>query len=236
MADAAVAVKRFWTDVTIVDQGGHGIALDGRPVRTPGRAPLAVPNTALADAIAEEWRAVGETVDPREMPLTGLANAAIDRIAPDPMAFASGIARYAESDLLCYRADGPLALVERQAAAWDPPLAWARARYDIHFVTTAGVMHVAQPEATVARLAEAIGARTPFELAPLSIVTSLTGSLVLALALAEQAIDADAAWRAAQVDEDWQREQWGDDALATQAVNARRREYDDAVRFFALLP
>jgi chaperone required for assembly of F1-ATPase len=228
-------MKRFWSDVGVMPGNGFGIALDGRPVRTPGREPLDLPSRALADAVADEWRGVEATIDPRAMPLTGLANAAIDRIAPDPAAFAAGLARYAESDLTCYRADTPAPLVQRQAAAWDPPLYWARRRYDVHFQVTAGVMHVAQPAATLVRLGEAIAARPPFELAALSIVTTLTGSLVLALALAERAMDADTVWQAAQVEEDWQREQWGDDALALQARDAKRREYDAAVRFHTLL-
>lgn len=228
-------MKRFWTEVTIADRDGLQILLDDRPVRTPGRAPLTLPTPALADALAEEWRAVDGAIDPRAMPLTGLANAAIDRIAPDVGAFVADLSRYAESDLLCYRADGPAPLIERQAAAWDPPLDWARRRYDIHFETTAGVMHVAQPAATVSRLGEAVAARSPFELAPLSILTTITGSLVLGLALAERAFDAEQVWAAAQVDEDWQREQWGDDTLATQSRDAKRREYDAAARFLVML-
>lgn len=233
MADAAGAMKRFWTEVEVVP--GFGIALDTRPVRTPGRTPLNLPTRALAESVADEWRRVESEVDPRAMPLTGLANAAIDRVAPDPGAFAAGLARYGESDLTCYRADGPLALVARQAAAWDPLLDWARGRYDVHFEVTRGVMHVSQPAATIARLGDAIAARAPFELAPLSIVTTITGSLVMALALAERAFGADTIWAAAQVDEDWQTEQWGEDTLAAQARDGRRAEFDAAVRFLAAL-
>ena len=169
------------------------------------------------------------------MPLTGLANAAIDRIAPDPAAFVAGLARYAETDLLCYRAEAPEPLVERQAALWDPPLAWARGRYDVGFEIVAGIMHRAQPPATVARLGEAIASRPAWELAPLSPIVTLTGSLVLALALAEAAIDPDEAWRASELDFDWQAELWGADPLAEAARLARRAEYDAAVRFLALV-
>ena len=133
-------MKRFWQTVSI--DADRVVQLDDRPVRTPGRVPLALPTSALAAAVADEWRAVGETLDPRAMPLTGLANAAIDRIGPDPHAFAAGLARYGESDLLCYRAIEPAPLVERQAAAWDPVLAWARGRFDIHVEVASGVMHV----------------------------------------------------------------------------------------------
>ncbi|MDP5277709.1 ATP12 family protein [Sphingomonas sp. DG1-23] len=226
-------MKRFWRDVTV--EPGNGIALDGRPVRTPGRAALAVPTGALAEAIAEEWRAVGDTLDPRAMPLTGLANAAIDRIAPDPAAFAAGLAKYGGSDLLYYRADEPAALVDRQAASWDPLLDWARGRYDIHFEPVTGVMHRAQPEATIARLAEAVAALDPYRLAGLSPVVTIGGSLVAALALIEDAATPEAVWHAAHVDEDWQAEQWGEDTLATQARAARRAEFDAAVRFLGLV-
>jgi len=225
-------VRRFWKQVTVED---GEIRLDGRPVRTPGRAPLAAPGPALAEAIAEEWRAVGETIDPRAMPLTGLANAAIDRIAPDPTLFAVELAKFGESDLLYYRADTPEPLVARQAALWDPLLDWARARYDAHFETVAGVTFRPQPEATVARLAEAVAARTPFELAGLSPVVTITGSLIAALALIEHGADAEAVWQASRLDEDWQEEQWGEDELATQARDARRGEFDAAVRFLEFL-
>ncbi|WP_375402689.1 ATP12 family chaperone protein [uncultured Sphingomonas sp.] len=222
-------MKRFWTEVTVGPD--RAVALDGRPVRTPGRVALALPTEALAAAVAGEWRAVGETVDPRAMPLTGLANAAIDRVAPDPAAFAAGLARYGESDLLCYRAAAPEPLVERQAAAWDPPLAWARGRYDVHLAVASGVMHVAQPPMAIQRLGEAIAARDAWTLAALSPVVTITGSLVLALALAEGAMTAEEAWAASIVDEEWQAELWGEDALATEARAARRAEFDAGVGF-----
>lgn len=225
-------MKRFWKEVTLED---NGIALDGKPVRTPGRAPLILPTAALADAVADEWRAVGETIDPRAMPLTGLANAAIDTIAPDPAKFAAGLAAYGESDLLYYRAELPEPLVERQRAAWDPLLDWARRRYDVHFETAAGVMHRAQPPATIARLAEAVAAQDAFHLAGLSHVVTVSGSLVAALALREGAVDADTVWHAAQVDEDWQAEQWGEDDLATRARDAHHADFLAGARFLSLL-
>ena len=228
-------MKRFWKTVSVEGtESGWEIRLDGRPVRTPGRVPLAVPTQAMADAIAEEWRAVGDDIDPREMPLTGLANAAIDRIAPDPRTFAAGLARYGESDLLCYRSDHPVLLRERQDRVWDEPLDWARARYDVHFEIVTGIMHRDQPQATLARLADAIAARDAFALAALNQVVTITGSLVLALALAERALDADAVWAAANLDEDWQIEQWGEDMFATQARAVRQADYDAAVRFLGL--
>ena len=226
-------MKRFWTDVAI--DANRVVTLDGRPVRTPGRVPLALPTDPLATLVAAEWRAVADTVDPRRMPLTGLANAAIDRITPDRDVFAAGLAAYGESDLLYYRAETPDPLIARQKAAWDPWLDWARARYDVHFEPTAGIIHRAQPSATIARLGEAVAALDSFRLGGLSPVVTITGSLVLALALIERAGDPDTIWAAAHVDEDWQAELWGADTLATQARANKRAEFDAAAAFLAAL-
>ena len=226
-------MKRFWTDVAI--DADRVVTLDGRPVRTPARVPLALPTAALAELVAAEWRAVPDRIDPRAMPLTGLANAAIDRIALDPAAFAAGLAAYGDSDLLYYRAESPDPLIARQVAAWDPWLDWARTRYDVHFETTAGIVHCAQPPATLARLADAVTALDAFRLAGLSPMVTITGSLILALALIERAGDPDTLWAAAHVDEAWQTELWGEDTLATQALANKRREFDAAAAFlFAL--
>ncbi|HEX8444494.1 MAG TPA: ATP12 family protein [Allosphingosinicella sp.] len=225
-------MKRFYREATAArTESGWEIRLDDRPVKTPARRPLRLPTAALAEAVADEWRAQGDKVDPRSMPLTGLANAAIDRIAPDPQAFARGLASYGESDLLCYRADGPEPLVRRQGGAWDPLLAWARNRFDIDFEVTTGVIHCPQPERTVEQLARAVSARDPFRLAALSPIVTISGSLIIALALDEQAVDLDTAWLAATVDEAWQAEQWGEDAEATVRMEARRWEFEDAHRF-----
>jgi len=226
-------MKRFYKVAAATPDGG--IALDGRPVRTPGRAPLVAPTAALADAIAAEWDAQGDQIDPRAMRFTGFANAAIDRIAPDLVTFAQGLSVYGESDLLCYRADGPAALVRRQAEAWDPLLGWAAKRYDVAFNVTAGIVHVAQPPATLERLAAATLARDAFALAGLSPLVTISGSLVVALAVAEEAVLVDEAWSAVIVDEQWQAEQWGEDALAVQALAARRDDFAAAAEFLALL-
>jgi len=230
-------VKRFWKAVSVApDQwGGHGLRLDGRPVRTPGRLPLIVPNAALAEAIADEWRNVTDEIDPRAMPLTGLANAAVERVARDPAPFIADIAGYGETDLLCYRAEAPDSLVARQAAVWDPLLDWARERYDIAFVVTTGIMHRAQPAATVTRLREAVTARDPFRLAALAPLTTIGGSLIAALALDEGAADVDTVWVATHLDELWQAEMWGDDAQAASARAARRRDFEAAAGFLRLL-
>jgi chaperone required for assembly of F1-ATPase len=236
LADAAGTMKRFYKEVEAkAADGGFAILLDGRPVRTPARGNLVLPGAALAGAIAAEWRAQGETIDPRTMPLTGLANAAIDRIAPDPASFARDLGRYAETDLLCYRADAPGALVARQAETWEPLLDWARGRYDIGFVVTEGIIHRPQPEATVRRLAEALAARDAFALAPMSPLVTISGSLVIALAVAEGAITPEDGFAAAHLDELWQAEHWGEDSLATQARLAREQDFRAAVAFLALL-
>lgn len=222
-------MTRFYTTV---DAGADGtIRLDGRPVRTPARALLTLPNAALAAAVAEEWAAQGDSVDPRRMPLTGLANAAIDRIAPDPAAFAAGLVRYAETELICYRADGPEPLVRRQADLWDPLLDWARGRYDAALAVTRGILPTSQSPEAVARLGQAVAARSPFVLAGLSPLVTISGSLVIALALAEGAIDVDRAWAAAQLDELWQAEQWGEDPLAKAGRDARQGDFVAAARF-----
>jgi len=229
-------VKRFWKDVTVGEEdGGWGVRLDSRPLRTPARAPLVVPTEALAEAIADEWRSIDGDVDPRAMPLTGLANAAIDRVAPKPEAFAAGLARYSEADLACYRAEGPRGLAERQEESWDALLAWARRRYDVDFATTSGIVHVEQPSATIERLAHAVASLDPFRLAGLSPLVTIGGSLAAALAVLEKAITLDAAWDSVSIDERWQLEQWGADAEAEAALENRRHDFLAAARFLELL-
>lgn len=236
MAHAAAAVKRFYKNAAVEPaEGGFAILLDGWAVKTPARTPLAVPTDALAQAIAGEWIAQGEKVDPRSMPLTGLANAALDRVAPDKETFARGLAVYGESDLVCYRAEGPQRLVERQAERWDPIIAWARRRYDIDLEVVCGVIHRPQARGTLDQLAQAVHARSPFELAGLSPLVTVSGSLVIALALAEGGINLETAWAAAALDEQWQAEQWGEDAEAAEALEARRRDFEAGYRFLTLL-
>lgn len=229
-------MKPFWKAVSVEPDGeGWGVRLDGRPVRTPARAPLLLPTEQLANAVADEWSSVGEEIDPRAMPLTGLANAAIDRVAPDREAFAAALAAYAEADLACYRAERPQALVDRQAESWDALLAWARRRFDIDFCTTVGVVHVAQPSATVERLSHAVAALDAFRLAGLSPLVTIGGSLIAALAVVEKAMTAEEAWHAVSVDERWQLEQWGADPEAEAAIANRRRDFLAAARFVELL-
>jgi chaperone required for assembly of F1-ATPase len=224
---AHAEVKRFWKTVTV--ESGT-ILLDNRLVKTPGRITLRLPTPQLADAVAGEWRAVGDAIKPHEMPLTGLANAAVER-APS----AEALAVYGETDLLCYRAENPPELAAREAEVWDPLLDWARARFDIAFTVTAGIVHKAQPPATVARLAKAVAAYDDFHRTALSSLVTIGGSLVVALMLAEGAITPDAAFDACHLDELWQAELWGEDWMATDARALRRADFNNAARFLTLL-
>jgi chaperone required for assembly of F1-ATPase len=229
-------VRRFWRQADVVQLGdGWGVTLDGKPVRTPARAAVEVPTEALARAIALEWNGVGERIDPGALPLTGLANAAIDRIATDRDTFVTGLANYAEGDLACYRAEGPPQLVARQAESWDALLGWARRRFDVDFRTTDGVMHVDQPAATVERLSHSLTILDPFRLAGLAPLVTIGGSLVAALAVLEGALSAAQAWDAVSIDDRWQLEQWGADAEAEAALANRRHEFHAAAQFLDLL-
>jgi chaperone required for assembly of F1-ATPase len=229
-------VKRFWKQANAVERDGDwAVELDCKPLRTPARDPLTVPTKALADAIAAEWNGVEDKIDPGAMPLTGLANAAVDRVAPDKEAFAQGIARYAEADLACYRAEEPTALVERQGEPWDTLLGWGRRRFDVDFRTTTGIVHVDQPAATIDRLSHAVAALDPFRLAGLSPLVTIGGSLLAALGVLEGTFTPAQAWEAVTIDEQWQLEQWGSDAEAEDALESRRRDFMAAARFLELL-
>ena len=229
-------MKRFWKSAQAVEkEGGWGVELDGRPLRTPARELLSVPTKRLADAITAEWDGVGEVIDPRDMSLTGLANAAVDRVQPDKQAFARGLAKYAEADLACYRAEGPRGLIERQAELWEELLAWGRRRFDVDFRTTGGLLHVDQPPATVERLVHAVSALDPYRLAGLSPLVTIGGSLLAALGVLEEAFTSDQAWDAVSVDDRWQLEQWGSDEEAETALANRKRDFLAAAQFLNLL-
>lgn len=231
-------MKRFYTLAVSEwdqDSGLHRILLDGRPVKTPAREPLAVPGEALAAAIVAEWAGQGETIDPATMPMTGFANATIDRVLPDVAGFAKGVAAYGANDLFCYRAADPVELVTEQAGLWEPLLDWARGRYDVTFAVTSGIMPVDQPPATVERLSAAVHALDPWLLAGLSTIVSIGGTLVGALALVEEAATVETLWEAAQLDEDWQVRQWGEDAEAVARTAERRVQFDEAARYCALI-
>ena len=227
--------KRFWKTATpTVCEGGFTVLLDGRAVKTPAKASLTVPTLALAEAIAVEWDAQEKLIDPRTMPVTRGANAAIDKVRTQRDEVVALLAEYGDSDLLCYRAAGPDGLIERQAAHWDPLLAWAADTLDVRLAVGEGVMHVPQDPAALARLTAEVAAFDDFALAAAHDLISMSGSLVLALAVTRQAVDVEHAWVVSRVDEHWQVEQWGhdDDAAATEAI--KRAAFLDAARFFAL--
>jgi chaperone required for assembly of F1-ATPase len=228
--------KRFYKDVSIKDEGaGASLLLDGKTVRTPAKKSLVLPGRALAEAVTEEWRAQGERIDPLTMPLTKLANSAIDGVAGREQAVIGDIINHAASDLLCYRAPGPRGLVEAQAKRWDKVLAWAKEALGAPLVLGEGVVHVAQPQASLDRLRESLAGRDPFSLAALHVMTSLTGSALLALAVALGRLTPEEAWAAAHVDEDWQISQWGEDAEAAERRANRRRDFAAAARMLRLL-
>lgn len=226
-------MKRFYTSVEV--SGERGILLDGKPVRTPKRAALILPNDRVAAAVADEWRAQGEKVDPRSMPCTGLSNAAIDIIAPDPETFAASLSAYADTDALCYRAAEPPELIARQNAAWNPMIEWARRRYDVSFEMVTGIIHQPQPRESVERLSDEVMARNPFELAGLAPIVTISGSLIAALALFEKDISAAHAFDICHFDELWQVEKWGEDHFGSQTREAHRAEFLGAARFLRLL-
>lgn len=229
-------IRRFYraADVAAATDG-FAVVLDGRPVRTPAGRQLAVPVRALADALAEEWQSQGETLEPTAMPLTQLASTAIDRVGPNREAIVEELLRYATSDLLCYRAEQPRELVERQNRVWQPLLDWATSAFDVRLAVTAGVIPVSQPEAAVAALRRSLGAFDDWRLTALQAATAATGSLILALSMAHGRLSAADAFAASQLDELYQAELWGDDAEAEQRRARLRDDVDAAGRFFAYL-
>jgi chaperone required for assembly of F1-ATPase len=225
--------RRFYTAAGVIEgPTGFEIALDGRPVRTPARHPLAFPTRTLANAAAAEWDAQGEFIEPAQMPLTRLANTIIDGVAAAPEEVAAEVAKYLGSDLLFYRAESPERLVARQEQAWDPVLQWAQTALGARFLTGTGVMPLLQLEAALAAARTAIP-HQPWRLGAVHAVMTLTGSALLALALASGAISCEAAWAAANVDEDWNIEFWGEDALALQRRTLRLAEMQAAARVLA---
>lgn len=228
-------MKRFYTTVGVEPiAGGYAIVLDGRPVRTPQRAPLSLPTHALADAVAAEWAEQVDDIRPGEMRLTGLSNAAIDIMKPDLAAMQAMLGAYAETDALVYRGDDP-ALVARQVQLWNPLLDWAERIWSIQFAVTSGITHVAQPPETVAALRNAVNGLDAWRLAALSPLTTIGGSLVVALGVEAGAISANDGWDAVILEEVFQEERWGTDDEALKARSARRRDWDAAARFATLL-
>lgn len=232
---SAWKAKRFWTKAEAEPcEGGFTVRLDGRPVKTPAKAALVVPTQAMAQAIAAEWDAQSGEVKPATMPVTRAANSAIDKITAQRDEVVEIIAAYGQSDLLCYRAVAPVALIARQAAGWDPVLDWAEAALGARLVVTAGVVHVAQPSDALARLTARVAGMTEFQLAGLHDLVAISGSLVLALAVTEGRLGDDEAWALSRIDESWQIEQWGADEEAAELEAFRRVAFGEASRFYAL--
>jgi chaperone required for assembly of F1-ATPase len=227
--------KRFYKAATVSGSAPFQILLDGRPVKTPKKQALAVPTRALAEAIAAEWQAQNEFVDPSRMPLTRFANTAIDAVSETMDAVANDILAYAGSDLVCYRAETPDELVVRQSQAWNPVIAWADNALQATFRAVPGVMHVPQPSEALAAVAEALKPHDAFRLTGLHVLTTLMGSALLTLSLARGAISPDIAWADAHVDEDYQISLWGEDAEAAARRRGRRAEFDAAYRWLTLL-
>ena len=229
-------MRRFYQKAEIsAAADGYGVALDGRPVKTPAKRDLLVPSAALAAAISGEWDAQECEVRPPAMPLTQLANTAIDRVGPQRGAVVEQVAHYAGTDLVCYRAMRPPELAARQEAAWQPLVDWAVLRYDAPLAVTTGVIPVAQPEASLRALAAAVAEHDDFALAALSAATAACGSLVIALALCEGRLDAEAAFAASQLDESFQIEAWGEDSEQAERRHALAADIAAAARFLALL-
>ncbi len=231
---AGWARKRFWAEAAVAEEaGGFAVRLDGRPVRTPGRAPLLMPTRALAEAVAAEWAAQEGEVAPATMPMTRMANSAIDKVMPQRAEVVAHLAAYGETDLLCYRATAPEELVRRQAEAWDPWLDWLDRRYAVRLTTVPGLLPVPQDAAGLARLEAEIARLGAFELAGFHDLVGLPGSLVLGLAVAAGGADPATVWEQARVDELWQIEQWGADDEALRVNGLKRQAFLDAARFFA---
>ncbi len=234
-----VLPRRFFKEAKAQErEGAFVLLLDGRPVKTPKGNPIALPSAAAAEAIAEEWAAQAEWIDPASMPMTRIVNSAIDGVTCNLDATADEIAKYSWSDLVCYRAEAPRRLAEAQAAAWNPILAFARKKLGAVFIFTEGVMFVEQPQSARAAVTDALkrylqtGASAPFALASLHVMTALTGSVLIALVVAHSELSPEEGWRAAHVDEDFEFEAWGEDAEARARRQSQWRDFAAAVHLF----
>lgn len=228
--------KRFWTNVSVRgEDAGFGIYLDENQLKTPLRSSLLAPTKAVAEGIAAEWDAVEEKINPLGMHLTRCANATIDKVVIEHDAVASMLSEYGGTDLLCYRADGPVELVKRQAAAWDPLLEWVQNTYDVKLVPTTGVMHLRQSDESQRRLSELTHAFDPWRLTALHDLVTISGSLVLGLCVAERHLSAENVWPLSRIDETWQEEQWGVDDDAAEAAAVKRADFLKAAMLLDLL-
>lgn len=227
------AQKRFWTEATAAEtEAGFAVHLDGRPIKTPAKSSLTLPTLALAEALAEEWRAQEEIVRPSTMPMTRMANSAIDKVIPQRADVEEHLLSYGETDLLCYRAESPQALVERQADAWDPWLEWLAEKTGVRLVVASGVIPVNQAPEALDRLKSEFHAFSAFELAAFHDLVTLPGSLVLGLAVTSHSANPNEIWDLARIDELWQIEQWGEDEEAQENNALKKQAFLDAARFF----
>lgn len=227
--------KRFWTTVTIVEaEPGFAINLDARPVKTPAKRTLVLPTRGFAKAVASEWEAQDAQINPQNMPFTRTANAALDKVSAQHAEVADMLAAYGDSDLLCYRAEGPVELVARQSRIWDPMLDWAETNLNARLEARAGVMHVGQAAEALARLSARVHAMTDFQLAAFHDLVSLSGSLILGFAATQDVAKADAIWDISRLDEIWQAEQWGADEDAEAAAAVKRAAFQHAKTVFDL--
>lgn len=230
------APKRFWKEARPEKvTGGFTVHLDGRPVRTPAKAPLIVPTPALAGAIAAEWQAQDTRVDPEAMPYTRAANSAIDKVTPQFDEVAQMLSDYGDADLLCYRAEGPEALIARQAEGWDPLLAWAAEALEAPLIPVTGVMHAPQPGESLRALGNRVFALTPFELTAFHDLVTISGSLVIGFAAIEGHRPIEELWALSRIDEIWQAEVWGEDEEAAERTENRRKAFIHAANFHAAL-
>jgi chaperone required for assembly of F1-ATPase len=227
--------KRFWKAAAVVERdGGFGVALDARAVNTPNKTPLILPTRIMAEAIAVEWDAQVDKIDPLTMPVTRGANSAIDKVAPQQAEVVADLANYGDSDLLCYRAAGPVELVTRQAEKWDPVLDWAEGTFGTRLNVGEGVMHVPQDAALLANLHAEVAAFDNFALAGVHDLIAISGSLVLALAVTPRLLNPQEAWLLSRLDEHWQIEQWGDDEEASAHEALKRTAFLNAARFIEM--
>ena len=230
------AVKRFWTTVRVEEtEGGFSILLDKTPIKTPAKAQIIVPTRALAEKIAEEWNAQGEMVDPLTMPHTRMTNSAIDKVRAQFDEVVEHLASYAETDHLCYRADGPEELVVRQNVAWDPLLGWASEYLNARLNTGIGILYVPQPIESLSNLRDRISKMSPFSLAALHDLITISGSFVAALAVIYGHKTVEDIWEICQIDEIWQIEQWGCDDLAEAASARKKHDFSLAANYYSLL-
>lgn len=230
------AAKRFWKDTTVAEvEGGFTVHLDGRPVRTPAKARLILPTKALADLIAAEWEAQDGVIDPNTMPATRGANAAIDKVAVQHAEVADMLSDYGDSDLLCYRAEHPRELVERQAQGWDPLLEWAEEVLAARLEPRAGVMHAPQEAGALEALRRRTHALNAFELAAFHDLVALSGSLILGFAVTEGRLTPEEAWALSRLDEAFQTEQWGEDEEASEASEIKRQSFLQAALFYRVV-